>query len=346
MKKFGFLTFGHYSNVPGSLTTDAKAMLDQTLELAVGADEIGVNGAYLRVHHFAKQLATPWPLLAAMAVKTKHLEVGTGVIDMRYENPFQMAEEAAMLELLADGRVALGVSRGSPETANRGYETFGYKSMDPRGADLAAEHFDIFWRLIHGEAMAEADTGSYAQHYGITPGKLPIEPRSKTLAQKIWWGAGSRDSARRAGQQGLNLMSSTLLTEATGQPLSELQAEQIEIYKAAYQEAGHEGEPRVSISRSIFPITTEQDANYFALEAQASRDQIGLIDGLKSTFGKTYAAEPDVLIEQLKQDEALMAADTLMLTIPNQLGVEYNLHVLETFAQYVAPELGWVSAKA
>ena len=345
MKKFGFLSFGHYGEAPGSLTPDAEAMLKQTLELAIAADEIGVNGAYLRVHHWAKQLATPWPLLTAMAVKTKNIEVGTGVIDMRYENPFQMAEEAATLEILADGRVALGVSRGSPETANRGYETWGYTgSTDPRGADIAREHFDKFWRAINGEPMAEADTGHYAQQYGIKPGKLPIEPRSKTLPSKIWWGAGSRESAENVGRMGLNMMSSTLVGEATGQAFADLQAEQIDRFRAAYKEAGHAGEPRVSVSRSIFPIITEQDNRYFGLEGQASRDQIGIIDGLQATFGKTYADSPESLVEALKNDAAVMSADTLMLTIPNQLGVDYNLHVLESFAKYVAPELGWEPA--
>ena len=126
MKAFGFLSFGHYADVPGSVTRTAGDMLKQTIEIAEGADELGVNGAYVRVHHWARQAASPIPLLTAMAARTDRIEVGTGVIDMRYENPFQFAEEAAALDLIADGRIALGVSRGSPETALRGYETFGF----------------------------------------------------------------------------------------------------------------------------------------------------------------------------------------------------------------------------
>jgi len=336
MQAFGFLSFGHYGGVPGSRTRTAGDMLHQTVELAEAADELGVNGAYVRVHHFARQAASPIPLLTAMAARTRRIEVGTGVIDMRYENPLYFAEEAAALDLISGGRLALGISRGSPETALRGYEAFGYTgSSDPRGADLARDKFELFLRAIEGEAVVDADP-----EMGPA-GRLAIEPRSDTLREHVWWGAGSRETAEWAGRQGLNLMSSTLLTEATGQPFHELQREQIDRFRAAYREAGHTGQPRVSVSRSVFPLTTEQDELYFGLRSRENQDQIGIIDGMRSTFGKTYADAPDLLIEQLKRDEAVMAADTLMLTIPNQLGPEYNLHVLQSFAEHVAPALGW-----
>ncbi|MBN7794031.1 LLM class flavin-dependent oxidoreductase [Microbacterium esteraromaticum] len=338
MKAFGFLSFGHYGAVPGSATRTAGDMLRQTIEIAQGADEIGVNGAYVRVHHWARQAASPIPLLTAMAARTQRIEVGTGVIDMRYENPLQLAEEAAALDLIADGRIALGISRGSPETALRGYESFGYVDAEDseRGSVLAREKFDQFLRAIEGERIAPGDPRTVgAGHY------LAIEPQSPTLRNHIWWGSGSRATAETTGRMGLNMMSSTLVTEATGQPFHELQREQIDLFRAAYRQAGHTGAPRVSVSRSVFPLIDDRDRAYFGLRSAENGDQVGVIDGLRSTFGKTYAAEPDVLIEQLKADEAVMAADTLMLTIPNQLGPEYNLHVLEAFATHVAPALGW-----
>ncbi len=310
-------------------------MLAQTIELAEGADEIGVNGAYVRVHHFARQAASPMPLLAAMAARTKRIEVGTGVIDLRYENALYLAEEAAALDLIAGGRIALGMSRGSPETALRGYEAFGHTgSTDPRGTDLAHETLALFLRAIGGEPVAAGDPQAVGA--GV---RLPIEPRSATLRDHLWWGAGSRASAVETGKRGLNMMSSTLLTEATGQPFHVLQREQIDLFRNAYSEAGHTGRPRVSVSRSVFPLVDDRDHAYFGRGTDA--DQVGVIDGFRSTFGKTYAAEPDVLVEQLLADEAVMTADTLMLTVPNQLGVDYNLHVLDSFARHVAPALGW-----
>ena len=337
MQRFGTLSFGHYGPLGGGRELTAADSLHQAIDLAQGMDDLGVNGAYFRVHHFARQQASPMPLLAAIAARTKHIEVGTGVIDMRYENPLYLAEEAAAVDLISDGRLALGVSRGSPESVVRGYEAFGYTgSTDPRGADIAREHFDTFLRAIEGEGIAERDSQS---PFGGGSGKQRIEPHSPGLRSRIWWGAGNSDSAEWAGRIGVNLMSSTLLTEDRGMPFDELQAQQIEVFRAAWREAGHAGEPRTSISRSIFPITTAEEQMYFG--GRQDGDQVGVIDGIRSTFGKTYAAAPDVLVEQLLGDAAIRSADTLMLTIPSQLGVEFNLRVVESFAKYVAPALGW-----
>ncbi|MGP5594557.1 LLM class flavin-dependent oxidoreductase [Brachybacterium alimentarium] len=342
MRAFGFLSFGHYGGSPAQGGLSARQMLHDAIDISVGADELGVNGAYFRVHHFAQQSASPMPLLSAVAARTQRIEVGTGVIDMRYENPLYFAEEAAALDLIADGRVALGVSRGSPEPAERGWESFGYTgSTDPRGADIAHAKFDAFLRAIQGEPMARAAEQPYGAP--VQPGQgLRIEPHSPELIRRIWWGAGSRETAERTGTQGLNMMSSTLLTEATGAAFGDLQAEQIDAYRTAFREAGHAHTPRVSVSRSVFPIVTEQDRMMFGLRSGDGADQIGIIDGHRSTFGKTYTGEPDQLIEQLKGDAAVQEADTLMLTIPSQAGVELNLHILESFAQHVAPALGWV----
>ena len=339
MKSFGFLSFGHYDS--GS-DLDAGQMLRDAVDISVGADELGVHGAYFRVHHFASQAASPIPLLSTIAAKTRTIEVGTGVIDMRYENPLYLAEEAAALDLLSDQRLALGISRGSPEPALRGWEAFGYEDhTEPKAANMAREKFDRFLRAIRGEELAPADP----QQFG--PGvRLRVEPHSPGLDRRIWWGAGSAATAEGAARMGVNLMSSTLLTEATGAAFGELQAEQIARYRQAWNEAGHDWTPRVSVSRSIFPITTDLDDLYFGRRGAGQGDQIGIIDDTRSTFGRTYAGEPDKLIEELKADAAIQAADTLMLTIPSQLGVDYNLHILESFAKHVAPALGWVPAGA
>lgn len=342
MKRFGTLSFGHYGPLGGGHQLTARDSMLQAIDLAQGMDDLGVNGIYFRVHHFARQQSSPMPLLAAIAARTERIEVGTGVIDMRYENPLYLAEEAASVDLISGGRLALGVSRGSPETVVRGYEAFGYTgSEDPRGADIARDHFARFLRAIEGEGLAQRD-GTSPFGAGAV-GMQRIEPHSPGLRSRVWWGAGNRDSAEWAGRTGVNLMSSTLLTEDRGLPFDLLQAEQIDAFRAAWAEAGHPGEPRVSVSRSIFPLTTAEDELYFG--GRQDGDGVGYIDGFRSTFGKTYAAAPDVLVEQLKQDAAIASADTLMLTIPSQLGVAFNLRLVESFATHVAPALGWESTR-
>ncbi|WP_349897600.1 LLM class flavin-dependent oxidoreductase [Parafrigoribacterium soli] len=342
MKRIGFLSFGHWQPSPGAQARTASDALLQTIDLAVAAEELGIDGAYVRVHHFARQLASPFPLLAAIAARTSRIEMGTGVIDMRYENPLYMAEEAAATDLISGGRLQLGVSRGSPETALRGYESFGHVpdagSDDSRtDADMARAHTALFRAAIAGAGVANANP----QMTGMS-GALAIQPRSETLSQRIWWGAGSRATAVWTAEQGMNLMSSTLLTEDTGVPFDELQAEQIGLFRDTWASAGHDFEPRVSVSRSILPITTEVDREYFGGMADGERsDQVGYIDGGIARFGKTYVGEPDAIVEELLKDAAVASADTVLLTVPNQLGVEYNTHLLETIVRDIAPALGW-----
>src|SRR3954452_239086 len=330
MKKIGFLSFGHWNPSPHSQARSASDVLLQSIDLAVAAEELGADGAYFRVHHFARQLSSPFPLLAAIGARTSRIEIGTGVIDMRYENPLYMAEDAGAADLIAGGRLQLGVSRGSPEHAWRGAEAFGY-SVDP---DEARAKTEIFRAAIAGAGVVRADAGGQP-----SDALLALQPQSPGLIDRIWWGAGSRETAVWTAEQGMNLMSSTLLLEDTGVPFDELQAEQIALFRNAWAEAGHEREPRVSVSRRVMPVTSDLDARLFGRDA--NEDQVGRLDGAVSRFGRSYTGEPDRNAEELAQDVAVQEADTVLLTVPNQLGVDYNARLLETVAREVAPAIGW-----
>src|SRR5436190_8183753 len=339
MKKIGFLSFGHWAPSPQSRTQSATDALLQSIDLAVEAERLGMDGAYFRVHHFAQQLASPFPLLAAIGARTKRIEIGTAVIDMRYENPLYMIEDAGAADLIAGGRLQLGISRGSPEQVVDGFRYFGYVPPDGQtDADMARQHTDVFLQVLSGAGFAEP---SPSPMFPNPPGLLRPEPHSPGLRERIWWGAGSRATAEWAAGQGLNLMSSTLMTEDAGVPFHELQADQIRLFREAWTAAGHKREPRVSVSRSIFALVDDRDRTYFGRGNQDA-DQVGYIDArTKAIFGRSYAAEPDVLVKELAGDTAIQAADTLLLTVPNQLGVEYNAHAIESILKYVAPELGW-----
>ena len=338
MKKIGFLSFGHWSPSPQSQARSASDVLRQSIDLAVAAEELGADGAYFRVHHFASQLSAPFPLLAAIGARTSRIEIGTGVIDMRYENPLYMAEEAGAADAISGGRLELGISRGSPEQVIDGFRYFGYEPAEGSdSADMAREHTRVFLEVLRGQGFAQPNPRPM---FPNPPGLLRVEPHSPGLRDRIWWGAGTRKTAEWAAEQGMNLMSSTLLTEDTGVPFHRLQADQIERFRAAWKAAGHAREPRVSVSRSIFPVVNDVDRAYFGREA-GSRDQVGQLEGGAARFGKTYAGEPERLVKDLAEDEAIAAADTLLLTIPNQLGVDYNAHLLDSVLRHLAPDLGW-----
>ncbi len=339
MKKLGFLSFGHWSNHPAYQARTASDTLLQSIDLAVAAEELGLDGAYFRVHHFARQLASPFPLLSAIGARTKSIEIGTGVIDMRYENPLYMVEDAGAADLISGGRLQLGISRGSPEQVIDGWRYFGESLRDGEtDADMGRRKALEFLEKLKGEGFAEPNP--YPM-FPNPPGLLRLEPHAPGLRNRIWWGAASNATAIWAAENGMHLQSSTLKYDENGKPFHIQQAEQIRAYREAWKKAGHAGEPRVSVSRSIFAITNDQDRMYFGHESDRN-DKIGMIEADKrAIFGRSYSAEPDQLVKELANDEAIQEADTLLLTIPNTLGVDYNVHVLSSILQYVAPDLGW-----
>ena len=301
VKKIGFLNFGHWTPSPSSQVRTAADSLLQSIELAVAAEELGADGAYFRVHHFARQLASPFPLLAAIGARTSRIEIGTGVIDMRYENPLYMAEDAGAADLIAGGRLQLGISRGSPEQVIDGWRYFGYQPAE--GSDdaaMARQHTEVFLEVIEGEGFAQPNPQPMFPNppglpmFANPPGLLRVEPFSAGLRDRIWWGASSNATARWAASLGMNLMSSTLKDDENGKPFHVQQAEQIEVFRKAWAEAGWDREPRVSVSRSIMPIVTDEDRAYFWNRGD-DEDKIGYIDAdTRAIFGRTYAAEPDV----------------------------------------------------
>jgi len=316
----------------------AADVLTQSIELAEAAESFGLDGAYFRVHHFARQLGSPFPLLSAIGARTKAIEIGTGVIDMRYENPFYMTEDAGAADLIAGGRLQLGISRGSPEQVVEGWRYFGYAPPEGKtDQDMARDHAQVFLQLLEGKGFARPNPRPM---FPNPPGLLRLEPHSPGLRDRIWWGAASDATAVWAAEMGMHLQSSTLKVDESGEPLHIQQARQIRKFREAWDAAGHKREPRVSVSRSIFPITSDLDRMYFG-QGRSEEDQIGQIDTFRAVFGRSYVGEPDRLVDELKKDEAIAAADTLLLTIPNTLGVDYNAHLLESLVKHVAPGLGW-----
>jgi len=286
MKKIGFLSFGHWANHPAYETKTASDTLLQSIDLAVAAEEIGIDGAYFRVHHFANQLASPFPLLAAIGAKTSTIEIGTGVIDMRYENPLYMVEDASAADLIAGGRLQLGISRGSPEQVIDGWRHFGYEPQEgDSDADMGRKKGLEFLEKLQGKGFAQPNPNPM---FPNPPGLLRLEPYAEGLRNRIWWGAASNSTAIWAAENGMHLQSSTLKFDENGKPFHIQQAEQIRLYREAWKAAGHTHEPRVSVSRSIFALVNDDDRYLFGQEA-ARADQIGNIEDVRTIFGRSYA---------------------------------------------------------
>src|ERR1700753_1018041 len=176
MKKIGFLSFGHWTPSTQSQTRSAADVLTQSIDLAVEAERLGMDGAYFRVHHFARQLSSPFPLLAAVGARTKKIEIGPAVIDMRYENPHYMVEDAGAADLISGSRLQLGISRGSPEQVIDGWRNFGYRPMDGEtDEDMGRRHAKEFLELLRGKGFAQPNPRPM---FPNPPGLLRLPPSS------------------------------------------------------------------------------------------------------------------------------------------------------------------------
>jgi alkanesulfonate monooxygenase SsuD/methylene tetrahydromethanopterin reductase-like flavin-dependent oxidoreductase (luciferase family) len=219
-----------------------------------------------------------------------------------------------------------------------GWRHFGYAPAEGESdADMGRRHTEVFLDVLKSEGFAQPNPRPM---FPNPPGLLRLEPHSEGLRERIWWGSASNATAVWAAQQGMNLQSSTLKFDESDEPFHVQQAAQIRAYREAWKAAGHTRTPRVSVSRSIFPLLNDRDREYFGRGGR-EEDQVGVIDHTRAIFGRSYAAEPEALVEQLRDDDAIAEADTLLLTVPNQLGVDYCAHVIEGILKQVAPALGW-----
>ena len=272
MKHIGFLSFGHWTPSPQSQTRSASDALLQSIELAVAAEELGADGAYFRVHHFARQLGSPFPLLAACGARTKRIEIGTAVIDMRYENPLYMAEDAGAADLIAGGRLQLGISRGSPEQVIDGWRHFGYAPAEGKtDADMARRHAEVFLDVLRGEGFAKPNPRPM---FPNPPGLLRLEPYSEGLRERIWWGAGTNATARMGGQARHEPAKLDAQDRRERQAVPRPAGRADPAYRAAWKEAGHTRTPRVSVSRSIFALVDDRDRIYFGRGDERGPDRL------------------------------------------------------------------------
>ena len=339
VKKIGFLSFGHWTPSPHSQTRSASDALLQSIDLAVAAEELGADGAYFRVHHFARQLGSPFPLLAAVGAKTSRIEIGTAVIDMRYENPLYMAEDAGAADLIAGGRLQLGISRGSPEQVIDGWRYFGYAPAEGQtDADMARRHAEVFLEVLRGAGLRQAQSAA-----DVPEPARPVARRAALGGPARAHLVGRRDQRhRRVGGQARHApakLDAEIRRERQALPHPAGRADP-RLPRRMGSGRPHAHAARLGQPQHLRPRRRPRPRLF--RRRRQDEDHFGYIEPEKrAIFGRSYAAEPDVLIKQLAEDEAIAEADTLLLTVPNQLGVDYNAHVIEAILKHVAPALGW-----
>jgi alkanesulfonate monooxygenase SsuD/methylene tetrahydromethanopterin reductase-like flavin-dependent oxidoreductase (luciferase family) len=318
----------------------AAAGLWEGLELFRAAERLGYDKGWVYQRHFDNYMAAPLIYLPVVAQHTERIGLGTAIIGMRYESPILMAEQAGTADLLADGRLHLGLGTGMG-----GFDAVFEQAPNDRQVQART----TLKRFVQG---IRGDTVGTTQDAGLVPDgvELTVSPHSATLQDRVWYGAGSVESAEWVTGQGLALMSSTILS-GTFDDYGAQQARMIEAYRAAHVGPNP---PRTAISRSLLPATTPEQARLYAaydherrtLGPGAARPDGALpqvttppLSGM--TVSHSLHGDPASIVAQLAADPALALADDLIAFLPPSFGLQENLRLIEDIIETVAIPLGW-----
>jgi alkanesulfonate monooxygenase SsuD/methylene tetrahydromethanopterin reductase-like flavin-dependent oxidoreductase (luciferase family) len=330
--RIGFLAFVEHNGVDGARSDGLRA----GFRLFEHAEKLGYDSGWVRTRHLEPYLSAPLPFLAAVAQRTRRLQLGTSVVPIRYEDPVRLAEEAATTDLVTEGRLELGLSSGYAQNE----KLFGsvYGPIDRSFDDEVDQRLQRFLYAVRGGTLAVADADTPFAPEG-TP--LTAQPLSPTLAERISYGAGRLATAHRTGRLGLRLQLSTLNTEVTELSFEDAQARQIAAYRQAYSEAtGREG--FVSVGRMILPIldTGDREAYAFLIERSEKRRRAhGTPEAPALHFGVAHYGDPESIAAALKADAAVQAADELIVVLPFGHAPEVSHRIIETVMQEIVPAL-------
>lgn len=336
--ELSFLTF-----VPYDDPADAGRSLRDAIDLFRFAEDLGYDIGWVRVRHLEKFLSSPFPLFAAIGQATARIRFGTAVLPMRYADPIAVAEDAATVDLLSGGRLELGVAGGIKPSASLldGVYGAGERSFD----DESQHRIARLRAALAGEPVAVAPEGGFPI---APPGTdLIVRPHSPGLADRVWYGPGSRSTAVRTAEQGMDLLVSTLNSEDDGRSFEETQRDQILAYKAAFDVPGRT--PRAVAGRIVLPSVTPEDdelfAEYIAWYAarfdDTGRPPAGTGFGV---FSPTHHGSPDEVVASLQADVALREATGLDIVLPANATHAMSRRILENVATSIAPRLGWTPA--
>jgi putative FMN-dependent luciferase-like monooxygenase len=304
-------------------------------EQIVHAERHGFDSAWVAQHHFdADEGGLPAPLvfLATLANQTRRIRLGTGVITLPLEHPVRVAEDVAVLDLLLNGRLEVGVGTGGTPSA---FAAFGHDS-GRRGA-VFADHIRTLLGALNGDPIGGTTNRLYPDGHG--------------LVDRIWQATFSADGGHWAGLGGHGLLLSRTqprTADAPTAPLGDIQHPIIDAYLAALP-AGRP--PRIMASRSLFVADSRKEAMRFAelgLHRVLERFKKGghilrgdTLDDLIATFD-AHVGTPEDVIASLKADTILPRVTDLVFQVHSiDPPPPLTLRSIELTAERVAPALGW-----
>ncbi|BCP52239.1 monooxygenase [Kaistia sp. 32K] len=325
LKKLGFLHI-----VPFDRNDPGKG-LEEALQLFEYAEELGLDGGWIRTRHLQYGVSSPAVFLAAASQRTKRIALGTAVIPVGYENPFRLAEDLATADLLSGGRLQAGLSVSPPPK-----DAFNDRIFGPswREDDFSYERIAAFLRLARGEPIRSTAT----QEFEVFSDR--VEPHSAGLADRTWYGAGSLRSAGSAGEAGLKLLVSNISTFETTSDFAEAQRNQIQLFRERHPLGDA---AVVSQGRVVVPTdgASAEQAEKFAAYVSKRTPRTLAPDENRRIVARDALGSTEEIVRQLEQDVSFQETDEFVFELPFVFNQADYRHILEQLATKIGPALGW-----
>jgi alkanesulfonate monooxygenase SsuD/methylene tetrahydromethanopterin reductase-like flavin-dependent oxidoreductase (luciferase family) len=328
LRKFGFLTIGRFD------VDDPGPGMEETLDTIERAEALGFDSVWLRDRHLQPGISSPVAIMAAASQRTDRIELGTAVIPLGLENPFRLAEDLATVDILSGGRINPGVSVGTPMLYDH-YKTALYPESHAL-QDFSKERVLRLLRALRGEPVSE-----FSGTVGIEQFTNRIQPHSPGLADRVWYGGG-RESAIWAGEQGVNYLTSSVVTiEGTeSRDFATIQGEHIDAYRRARDRPGG----RVSQGLVVIPTdsATDDQVRRYRAYAASRFERTTTPQGPRGTlFSPDYVGPSDELADRLYDHAGFQRADEVAIALPFTFGPDDYAQIIGDLAEHLGPRLGW-----
>lgn len=332
LRKLGFLTIGRFDPV------DPGPGMEETLQVIERAEALGYDSVWLRDRHLQPGISSPVAIMAAASQRTRRIELGTAVIPLGLENPFRLAEDLATVDILSGGRINPGVSVGTPMMYDHFKTALYPESHDVQ--DFSKERVLRLLRCLRGEPVSD-----FAGTVGIEQFTDHVQPHAPGLAERLWYGGGLA-SAVWAGEQGINyLTSSVVTTEGTSSAdFATIQAEQIDAYRAAHPQPER---ARVSQGLVVIPTdsATDDQVRRYREYAAGRFERTKAPQGARGMlFSPDYVGTSDELADQLFEHAGFQRADEVAFALPFTFAAEDYAQIIGDLAEHLGPRLGWTPA--
>ncbi|MEU0514442.1 MULTISPECIES: LLM class flavin-dependent oxidoreductase [Amycolatopsis] len=328
LRKLGFLTIGLFEEA------DPRAGHESTLDIIELGERLGFDSAWVRHRHLQFGISSPVAVLAAASQRTRRIELGAAVIPMGWENPLRLAEDLATVDILSGGRLNPGLSVGPPMHWDQVKDALYPDTADAE--DFSHQRVRRLLDAIRGEPV----TG-FRGTEGFEVFSDRVQPHSPGLGRRLWYGAGSLGSARWAGENGMNLLTSSVVKAEESEDFAEIQLSHIRIFRAHHPDGDR---ARVSQGLVVIPTdsaTAEQRAKYAEYAAKRTPRTTAPQGPARMMFAPDLVGTSAEIAERLHAHAAFREVDEVAFALPFTFEHADYVQILTDIATKLGPELGW-----